>query len=107
MGLRKLAIELSRGHDGPSLAHSRMADEEDVEVWVQRGRGLQKDLLLKRRADDANRGPLAEDRCGFEVGGIVNVAFDPGGQPSLACAVYHWACSLGAHPDSFQNNRPC
>ena len=54
-----------------------MADEEDVEVGVERGRGLQKDLLLKRRADDARGAQVRHVHIRRQAGGDAPLVVRP------------------------------
>ena len=63
--------------DGPGLANARVGDEEGIEVWVKRPGGLEPNLLLKCGRDGIDRGPLAEDRRGMKVSGLVYEGFDP------------------------------
>ena len=63
--------------DGPGLANARVGDEEGIEIRVKRPRGLEPNLLLTCRRDCIDRGPLAEDRRGMEVSGLVYEGFDP------------------------------
>ena len=63
--------------DRAGLADAGMGDKEGVEVWKQRPRGHQPNLLFHRRGKGKDRSPLTEDRRGMEVSGLVYEGFDP------------------------------
>ena len=77
MELREFADVVLALVDGSSLADAGMGDEEGIEVWVKRPGGLEPNLLLKCGRDGIDRGPLAEDRRGMKVSGLVYEGFDP------------------------------
>ena len=63
--------------DGSGLANARVGDEEGIEIRVKWPGGLEPNLLLKCRRDGVDCCPLAEDRRGMEVSGLVYEGFDP------------------------------
>ena len=63
--------------DSPGFANAGMGDEEGVEIWEQRPRGHQPNLLLHRSGEGQDRGPLPKDRWGVEISGLVDEGFDP------------------------------
>lgn len=72
---------------GAGFADTRMRNEEDEHIRVHRPHaGFKPDLLLKRRSDGANRGPLTEDGRGMQACGLVDERFDP--RVQLPFAVY-------------------
>ena len=58
--------------DRAGLADAGMGDKEGVEVWKQRPRGHQPNLLFHRRGKGKDRSPLAKDRRGVEVSCLVD-----------------------------------
>ena len=55
-----------------------MRNEEDEHIREHRPHAsLEPDLLLKRRSDGANRGPLTEDGRGMQACGLLDERFDP------------------------------
>ena len=58
--------------DCASLADAGMGNEEGIEVWEQWPRSHQPNLLLHRSGKGKDRSPLAKDRRGVEISGLVD-----------------------------------
>lgn len=77
MELREFADVVLAFVDGSGFADAGMGDEEGIEVRIKRPGCLEPNLLLKCGRDGVDCCPLAEDRRGVEVSGLVYEGFDP------------------------------
>ena len=74
-----------RDTDDPILSNAGVADDEDVEVRIQRRRSLQPTPHLHGRGHGENSGPLAEERRAFQIIRMLYERLDP--RVQLAAAV--------------------
>jgi len=75
--LRDLIHIPLRDTDDPVLAHTGMADDEDVEVRVEGARGLEPTPHFQTRSDGEDPCPFAEEGWGLEVIRMFDERLDP------------------------------
>ena len=80
--------------DDPILPDAGMANDEDIEVWIEWAGGLEPSFHLHSRGHGEDRGPLTEEGWGFEIIRMFDERFDPRAQLPLAATGCRARCSL-------------